>query len=185
MLVFVFVYLWLLPHPGRKGHWSYGCRKKNWIDCEIVLCALCLYLCLQTQTITAASYPIVECARAKGGLIARVSLIDYMTFCLSLYLCVCSWCLQTQTITAASYPILGHARVKGALIARASSLIQTPPWPVVIITVTRWLLHCMSRLETVIRHCRTNCWFCHKLLSLMVNGRRPHICHIYHKLHVE
>ena len=90
MLVFVFVYLWLLPHPGRKGHWSYGCRKKNWIDCEIVLCALCLYLCLQTQTITAASYPITGHARVKGALIAlALSLIQMPSWPVVIITCIC------------------------------------------------------------------------------------------------
>ena len=95
--------------------------------------SLCLciqrHVCLQLQTITAASWPILHSARQKGAVIVwPLSIIWIDCVVVSVFVCLCLYlCLQTQTITATSYPILGHARAKGALIARASSLIQTPP----------------------------------------------------------
>ena len=87
-------------------------------------------------------------------------------------ICVCiKFDLPTgkQTITATSYYISWP--VKRTLIALLLITYSNQPWPVVIITVTQWLLHCVSRLETVIQHCGTNRRFCHKLLSLMVSTR--------------
>ena len=88
--------------------------------------------------------------------------------------CVCiKFDLPTgkQTITAASYYISWPVPAKRTLIALLLITYSNQPWPVVIITVTQWLLHCVSGLETVIQHCGTNRRFCHKLLSLMVSTR--------------